>query len=84
LKEKKQNKMKVGKLRFEPETLAVEGVASNHCLHYTIHAVWLTNWPLYLNCVTTGVSLVTSNIFCFGFGFRVWTKPGMYQRVKNG
>jgi len=29
-------------------------------LCYDQHTVCLTNWPFYLNCVRTGVSIVTS------------------------
>jgi len=45
-------------VRFEPKTLGIEGVVHNH--YDPVYTVRMTNWPFYLNCVRTGVSLVTS------------------------
>jgi len=53
--------VEVGKVRFQPKTIGVEGIAHNH---YTIRSTqfeWQTDtFKFYLNCVRTGVSLITS------------------------
>jgi len=49
--------MKVGESRTENHWHSSRNA---WLLRYKIHAVWTTNWPFYLNCVRTGISVITS------------------------
>jgi len=45
-------------MRVEPKTIGIAALTHTP-LGHEIHAIWMTNWPFYLNCVRPSISVVT-------------------------